>query len=198
VATSLKLDDERFSLALHHEFGSFLSEYTTSPSLIEGKVAIMRTEIEAEKLACEWLSNFHESRIAVRYQGKPAMMCWRHWGWVPGPDGYRKIGLVLSLANRKVWSELDLWPFGPFEMYAVLNRLETVFPGAKADTCATCPSFAFSGMLRDMGSGTKGYCMHPERTQTADDRPPVMSVLDRCDFCTIVRDADREIPYLQG
>ena len=106
---------------------------------------------------------------------------------------------MLTIGDRSVWTELNEWAGAEFEPYAVLNHLATVLPGVEADTCATCCSFAFSGMSRDMSGGWMGYCRHPD-AQEAPDRsgPPSVSVSDRCDRYTMVLDVNRKHPYLRA
>jgi hypothetical protein len=66
-------------------------------------------------------------------------------------------GLLLTVEGRSAWTELGEWPEGAgFEPYAVLNYLPRILAGVEADTCATCRSFRFSGLSRDMSGGWIG------------------------------------------
>ena len=113
------------------------------------------------------------------------------------PVGHRSTGLILTLADREVWHELNSGMDVP--LYALLNQLATILPGVEADTCATWRSFTFSGMSRQAG-GWKDYCLHPERrTQISDDRGLNSQMLahERCKLHTFIRDADRKRPQLR-
>jgi hypothetical protein len=82
------------------------------------------------------------------------------------------------------------------EPYEFLNRL--VLDGFRPEACATCRSFRFSGMSRDMSGGSKGYCsMRRERAQ-APSSMTVVSVFDACGEYSFIEDAAREFPYLRG
>lgn len=90
------------------------------------------------------------------------------------------------------------------EPYALFNRLD--LDGFRADTCATCLHFRFSGMSRDMSGGSKGYCwLRRERAGASgfaargmDVEPSfrtIIAVDETCDSHRFVEDADRPIPY---
>jgi hypothetical protein len=82
------------------------------------------------------------------------------------------------------------------EPYGFLNRL--VLDGFRPEACATCRSFRFSGMSRDMSGGSKGYCgMRRERAQ-APSSMTVVSVFDACGEHSFIEDEAREVPYLRG
>ena len=197
TVTRLDLDDGRFSIALHDDMEAFLSELATRPSLLAQRLVTVRTEDECRSVAIQWLSEVSEASIQVRVDGNQGTMSWRTWGWIAGPHGYRRRGLVLTIGDRSVWTELSEQPGAKFEAYAVLNHLATVLPGVEAETCATCSSFAFSGMSRDMSGGWTGYCRHPD-AQEAGRRSPSVSVAHRCDRYSMVLDRDREHPYLRA
>ena len=155
------------------------------------------TQSEVRELAIRWLSDAKEDKIAVRVHGSSGTMTWRTWGWIAGPAGYRRKGLVLTVGDRSVWTELNGWAGAEFEPYAVLNQLATVLPGVEADTCASCCSFAFSGMSRDMSGGWKGYCRHPDAQEGPDRRSPIVSVCERCVRHSVVLDSNRKHPYMR-
>lgn len=90
------------------------------------------------------------------------------------------------------------------EPYAFFNQLDV--DGFRADTCATCSHFRFSGMSRDMSGGSKGYCwLRRERASASGlaadhmDVVPsfrtIIAVDDTCDGHRFIEDADRPIPY---
>jgi hypothetical protein len=200
IVTRLKLEDGRFSVALHENLEGFLSELQSWPSLRAHRLATVETEQESRALAIEWLSHVTETTIPVRIDGNPGTMSWRTWGWIAGSAGYRRQGLVLTVADRSVWTELDGQPGAKFEAYAVLNQLPTLLPGVEAETCATCFSFAFSGMSRDMSGGWTGYCRHPDAQEApAPHRSsPSVSVAYRCERYRKVLDRDRQHPYIRA
>jgi hypothetical protein len=199
TATCLPLTDGRFSVALHDDHGleMFRSHISTQPSLVAHRLVTVETEGEVQSLAIRWLSVVKEESIPVFVQGKPETMTWRAWGWIAAQSGYRRKGLVLKVGDRSVWTELNEWAGAAFEPYAVLNHLATVLPGVEADTCATCSSFAFSGMSRDFSGGWGGYCRHPDAQEGSGRGSPGVSVSHRCDRHTTILDANRSQPYIR-
>jgi len=90
------------------------------------------------------------------------------------------------------------------EPYAFFNRLS--LDGFRAETCATCTHFRFSGMSRDMSDGSSGYCwLRSERASTSglpargrDVEPSFhtsVSVDDTCDGHSFIEDSARQPPY---
>lgn len=184
--------DGGLSVALHSDM-ELQSDFR--PSFAASALDLVTDERQARSLAARWLAEAEERDVPVLVDGKPQTLKWRTWGAVPGPHGYRTRGLVLTVAGHSVWTQLDDCPGARFEAYAVVNRLPKILPGVEADTCATCRSFRFSGMSRDMSGGRIGYCMCPTRASGAGQ--PTVSVLDRCDEHSTIRDADREHPFLR-
>jgi hypothetical protein len=64
------------------------------------------------------------------------------------------------------------------EAYQVLNTLKP--QEFHVEACATCSNFHFSGMMRDMSAGARGYCFHPEAAQKPGTPRPVVSVFGYC------------------
>lgn len=90
------------------------------------------------------------------------------------------------------------------EPYSFYNKLD--MEGFRAETCATCIHFRFSGMSRDMSAGAMGYCWprHERAGESGlvrvgvDVRPSfgtVVSVGDTCGGHCFVEDKDRPRPY---
>ncbi len=124
-----------------------------------------------------------------------------------GPQGH-KVRLYLARVDDHVGLlETDARVRDPYTTFNRLSeQLGEAFIDDVLETCATCSSFRFSGMSRDMSGGSKGYCMarypaaHPEGRprQTHARRPSfreTVSVFDRCRAYAYIADEDREIPY---
>ncbi len=118
-----------------------------------------------------------------------------------GPDHDRRFFVHLDGRSREVRIGRD------HEPYALLNDLSEALSDGYVRTCATCRSFRFSGMSRDMSGGSMGYCERRREAARAsgiafsgvDTVPPhltTISVYDTCAAHELVLDADRAIPYL--
>ncbi len=80
------------------------------------------------------------------------------------------------------------------EPFQVLNELRP--EGFRIECCATCPNFHFSGMLRDMSAGSRGYRSHPATPKSSSSLPfPVVSVFYRCPEYPFIENRDRHPPY---
>ena len=186
---------EGLSVGLHASMERFRDDHVAVPSLVAHALAMVTTEVAARDLATHWLGSVEEKEVPVLVEGRRRSMKWRAWGSAPSAYGYRARGLLLTIEGRSAWTELDEWAGGRFEPYAVLNSLPKTLGEVEADACATCRSFRFSGLSRDMSGGWGGYCMHSDRT--SDGGPPPVRVHERCEHHAMILDSDRERPYLR-
>lgn len=153
----------------------------------------------AETWIAETLSRLEVRALPVRRASGEDVMLWQASG--AGPDHGRRYLAHFDGRSRELCTSRE------HEPYEILNDLSEEIDGGHLRTCATCRSFRFSGMSRDMSGGSMGYCdrrrvaarasrLAFEGMDTKPSHKTIVSVFDTCPSHEVVLDADREIPYL--
>ncbi len=161
----------------------------------------------AESHVLDQLSTLEMRTLPIRRGERRRSLLLQPAGARRGSRGNRVRLFIAHVDGRAALLETDS---GGRDPYTALNRISELlgeeFKDDVIETCATCASFRFTGMSRDMSGGQKGYCVtlrdaaqrerlaHPEHPRRPSYRETV-SVFDRCRAYSRIVDEDREIQY---
>jgi hypothetical protein len=196
VVSIVARDPNRFEGVYHSCLSSFLRFNSGLPeALIEPEhVWTAQSPEEAETIAAEQLSTIRTQTLRMHKDEQVDKLVLQPAGSRSDEHHYPLHTSIATFRDNKFRVQMGGPPFGRYEPYRVLNELRPEEYVVQA--CATCASFRFSGMARDMSAGSRGYCFHKGNRASTNERLPIVSVTHYCDAYRLIEDKDRHPPYI--
>ena len=191
-------NQDRFELAYHPRlpaFCRFNSDYGVGILIVPDNVRSATSFDDAERMAQEVLSRVATYTLRVQKGLELGELMLQPAGSGRDTHGDHLETLIATFRGDSFRLQMGGPRWGDNEPYRVLNEFRPA--GFVLVVCATCEHFRFSGMARDMSSGSAGYCTHPSRMNSGLSPSNIVSVRDWCPEYRFVADQERETPYLR-
>ena len=194
IVSVVRRDDRRFEIVHHRslsDFNGFDSEYDQPDFISADKVTIAASFRDAEWDARQKLSTVKTREFRMRKGGELDHLILQSTGSRTDKSGY-PIEVYIGRFRGQEF-RVEMGGGEEHEPYRTLNELHR--DGFVVEACATCKYFQFSGMSRDMSSGSRGYCRHSSHGGETNTLG-VVSVTYYCKWYTFCSDDKRPIPFM--